>query len=72
MEDPELFESIQFDSVLNDEDRLSLSRLVTRDEVVVSLSSIGSSKSPGPNGFSSWFFKSCWSFVGDDFTVAVQ
>ncbi|XP_026436599.1 uncharacterized protein LOC113334596 [Papaver somniferum] len=61
-----------FDDILKDEDRNNLVRHVIRDEIFVSLSSIDSTKSPGPDGFSSWFSKFCWSIVGDDFTAAVQ
>lgn len=72
VDDPAVFYSIQFDITLSEEDMLNLSRPVTRDEVVISLSSIGSNKAPGPDGFSSWFFKFCRSILGDDFTAAVQ
>ncbi|KAE8724823.1 hypothetical protein F3Y22_tig00009840pilonHSYRG00015 [Hibiscus syriacus] len=32
----------------------------------------GNGKSPGPNGFSSWFFKAAWDVVGNDFLAAVR
>lgn len=39
---------------------------------MVTLSSIGSCKSPGPDGFSIRFFKACWDFVGDEFVAAIH
>ncbi|XP_026459646.1 uncharacterized protein LOC113360345 [Papaver somniferum] len=42
------------------------------DEIVAALSSIGSSKAPGPDGFSSHFFKVCWTIIRDDFVAAIQ
>lgn len=72
IEDVDTFHDTQFDNILKEEDKNHFVRPVTRDEVVVALSSIGSSKIPGPNGFSSQFFKFCWSIVGDDFTAVVQ
>ncbi|XP_039068832.1 uncharacterized protein LOC120215148 [Hibiscus syriacus] len=32
----------------------------------------GNGKSPGPDGFSSWFFKAAWDVVGNDFLAAVR
>ena len=42
-----------------------LSRTVTRDEIKEALFSIGEDKSPGPDGFTSCFFKKSWNIVGD-------
>ncbi|XP_074298717.1 uncharacterized protein LOC141629643 [Silene latifolia] len=43
----------------------------TRDEIKSALFSIGSTKSPGQDGFSSEFFKSSWDIIEDDFCTAV-
>ncbi|XP_026452017.1 uncharacterized protein LOC113352411 [Papaver somniferum] len=72
VDDSELLDFLNFDNLLSDERRCNLIRPVIRDEVVVALSTIGSNKAPGPDDFSSWFFKTCWSILGDDFTADVQ
>jgi len=38
----------------------------------VALFSIGDDKSPGPNGFSSMFFKKAWDVIGSDFCATAQ
>ncbi|XP_074283130.1 uncharacterized protein LOC141607675 [Silene latifolia] len=45
---------------------------ITSAEVKNSMFSIASSKSPGPDGYSSQFFKDTWGTVGDDITDAVK
>ncbi|XP_074290572.1 uncharacterized protein LOC141617289 [Silene latifolia] len=45
---------------------------VTRVEIKEALFSIGSTKSPGQDGFSSGFFKHSWDLVGDLFCSAVE
>lgn len=65
-------DSLQFPSIVNSATAESLTTDVTRDEIVLALSSIGSNKAPGPDGFSSHFFKVCWSIVGDDFVAAIH
>ncbi|XP_026459483.1 uncharacterized protein LOC113360158 [Papaver somniferum] len=72
VDDSEFLDSLKFENLLKDEHKCDLIKPVTRDEVVLALSTIGSSKAPGTDGFSSWFFKSCWSVLGDDFTAPVQ
>ncbi|XP_026439716.1 uncharacterized protein LOC113338529 [Papaver somniferum] len=47
VDDQEFFDSINFESILSDHDKTDLVRPITRDEVVLALSSIGSRKSPG-------------------------
>ena len=44
---------------------------VSPDEIKAALFSIGVDKSPGPDGFSSAFFKKSWNIIGDDFCNAV-
>ncbi|XP_074290837.1 uncharacterized protein LOC141617544 [Silene latifolia] len=45
---------------------------VTDAEIKAGVFSIGSDKSPGPDGFSSAFFKASWDLVGPDFCTAVH
>lgn len=50
----------------------SLLAPVTKDDIKLSLFSIGNDKAPGPDGFSSLFFTKSWSTIGDDFCMAIQ
>ncbi|XP_026443435.1 uncharacterized protein LOC113343484 [Papaver somniferum] len=68
----ELIEELYFDKMINEESKNDLIKPVSRDEVVASLSSIGSGKASGPDGFSSYFFKVCWNIIGDDFVATIQ
>ncbi|XP_026436021.1 uncharacterized protein LOC113333864 [Papaver somniferum] len=68
----QLIEDLHFDKVIDDTSKEALIRSITRDEIVQALASIGSGKSPGPYGFSSHFFKYCWTIIGDDFVAAVK
>ena len=48
-----------------------LNSRVTHEEIKNALFSINDSKAPGPDGFSSLFFKRAGSIVGNDVCVAV-
>lgn len=65
-------EFIQFSKVVSDSDATSLVAPITRDEIIYALSCIGSNKAPGPDGFTSHFFKVCWSIVEADFVKDIQ
>lgn len=45
---------------------------ITEDEIKGALNDIGGDKAPGPDGYSSHFFKSAWAFVGNPVVAAVQ
>ncbi|GJY20303.1 RNA-directed DNA polymerase, eukaryota, reverse transcriptase zinc-binding domain protein [Tanacetum coccineum] len=47
-------------------------REVSKDEVKVSLFDIKDDKAPGPDGFTSKFFKASWGIMGDDLFTAVN
>lgn len=49
-----------------------LTRTVTEEEIRDVVSKMPSNKSPGPYGFTTEFFKSSWSIIAKDFTIAVQ
>jgi len=57
---------------LSDEQAAALTSLVTSEEIKEALFSIGDDKSPGPDGYSSAFFKKSWSIVGPEFCDAVK
>lgn len=67
-----VIEELQGCKQLTEQIQRELDKDVTRDEVVEALSSIGSDKAPGPDGFSAYFFQFSWRIVGDDFTLAVH
>ncbi|KAL9227736.1 hypothetical protein vseg_003388 [Gypsophila vaccaria] len=50
----------------------SLLQPVTRKEVKETMFSIPNTKSPGPDGFTSKFFKDAWNVFGEDVVVAVK
>lgn len=70
MQDEEIEDFIKFRC--SEEDQCALGKEVTMEEVRKALFSMSSYKSPGPDDFPSEFFKTTWSIVGQDFTVAIQ
>lgn len=54
------------------EDRSMLIGVVTTEEVRKVLFSMAADKSPGPDGYTSEFFKASWAITGRDFVIAVQ
>lgn len=56
----------------SEEDRSMLTRGVTEEEVKRVLFSMPADKSPGPDGYTSEFFKASWRIVRGDFVVAIQ
>ncbi|XP_022849889.1 uncharacterized protein LOC111371978 [Olea europaea var. sylvestris] len=55
----------------NEELATSLTRDVSEQEIKDALFSIGDDKSPGPDGYTSCFFKEAWDIVGNDFMEAI-
>ena len=53
-------------------DCVNLEKDVTKEEVKEILFRMPGNKSPGPDGFTSDFFKEAWQVIGDDVTVAIQ
>lgn len=51
--------------------QLTLTRPVTKAEVKGALKTIADIKSPRPDGYGSWFFKTAWSIIKDDLCNAV-
>ncbi|XP_026457292.1 uncharacterized protein LOC113358007 [Papaver somniferum] len=63
---------IQFSKIVSTDDAARLISSISRDEIVHVLSCTGSSKAPGPDRFTSHFFKVCWFIVEADFIRAIQ
>ncbi|GFZ09693.1 hypothetical protein Acr_21g0002920 [Actinidia rufa] len=57
--------------ILDQSQSLALVLPVTEEEIKNALFSIGVDKAPGPDGYSSLFFKQAWDIVGRDVTDAV-
>ncbi|GJS96768.1 putative RNA-directed DNA polymerase [Tanacetum coccineum] len=61
-----------FSNKLSDEEALHMIRDISNQEVRDAMFSIGDNKAPGPDGYSSAFFKESWEIVGTDITKAVK
>ena len=55
-----------FSLVISDEENISLSTLPTEKENFEALTSFGSTKAPGLNGFTALFYKKYWNLVKKD------
>lgn len=53
-------------------DQTKLTRPVSEEEIREVLFKMPNDKSPGPDGFTTEFFRSSWSIIAKDFTTAVQ
>ncbi|KAL0865946.1 hypothetical protein Bca101_045064 [Brassica carinata] len=66
----ELQDLLQFQCSEVDQEKLISE--VTAEEVKTVVFKMPSNKSPGPDGYTTEFFKSAWSIIGEDVVVAVQ
>ena len=57
---------------LNFEQQIQLCKPFTNEDIKKVMFSIPSHKSPGPDGYNSGFFKSCWEDIGDLVCSAIQ
>ncbi|GJX07985.1 RNA-directed DNA polymerase, eukaryota, reverse transcriptase zinc-binding domain protein [Tanacetum coccineum] len=57
---------------LDTQDALYMTRAITRQEIKEALFSMGNDKAPGPDGYTSAFFKEAWDIIADDVTSAVS
>nr|KAJ0211180.1 hypothetical protein LSAT_V11C400156810 [Lactuca sativa] len=61
-----------FSKRLDNQQALDMVKDVTNEEIKAALFDIDDDKAPGPDGFSSKFFKKAWMIVGNDFCYAVK
>nr|KAJ0193875.1 hypothetical protein LSAT_V11C800388240 [Lactuca sativa] len=66
------FPNTLFTNRLDSIQALDMVKDVTSEEIKSALFDIDDDKAPGPDGYSSKFFKKAWRIVGDDFCVAVK
>ncbi|KAL2943209.1 LINE-1 retrotransposable element ORF2 protein [Bienertia sinuspersici] len=65
-------EIVNLGACLNEEQATSLTKEFTNEEIKKALLSILGSKAPGPNGFSSTFYKESWQVIEDEVCNAVK
>ncbi|KAL0290490.1 UNVERIFIED_CONTAM: Transposon TX1 uncharacterized protein [Sesamum calycinum] len=58
--------------ILSDDEARDIIRPVTIDEVKTAFFDIEEDKAPGPDGFSSGFFKAAWPVVGGEVSIAIM
>ncbi|KAL0416278.1 UNVERIFIED_CONTAM: putative ribonuclease H protein [Sesamum latifolium] len=58
--------------VIPTEEGEALTRPIVREEVKEAFFDIAEDKAPGPDGYSTGFFKAAWSVIGDELTAAIQ
>ncbi|XP_074307933.1 uncharacterized protein LOC141642861 [Silene latifolia] len=63
---------IQLSPTVSSEAADALILPITNEEIKAALFTIGSDKSPSPDGFSSAFFKHSWSLIGESYCKAVH
>nr|KAJ0189677.1 hypothetical protein LSAT_V11C800388260 [Lactuca sativa] len=61
-----------FSKKLDIQQALDMVKDITNEEIKAALFDIDDDKAPGPDGFSSKFFKKAWMIVGNDFCYAVK
>ncbi|KAK4384714.1 hypothetical protein Sango_3033000 [Sesamum angolense] len=58
--------------IITDEEASLLIRPITKDDVKTAVFDIEEDRAPGPDGYSSGFFKAAWPVVGEEITAAVM
>ncbi len=70
--DPLDLDVLQSGPLVSHESASALIAEISDDEIRSALFDIGNEKAPGPDGYSSAFFKSQWSLIGGDLIAAVR
>lgn len=63
---------LQSGSKLDAQESLELIKIVTEEEIKNALFDIGNEKAPGPDGYTSTFFKKNWETAGKDLVAAIK
>jgi hypothetical protein len=61
-----------FSPVISDEENFTLSTPLVETKFFEALTSLGSTKALGPNGFTTLFYKKCWNLVKKDVLVSIE
>ncbi|GJQ92636.1 hypothetical protein Tco_0003775 [Tanacetum coccineum] len=64
-------DALLMEEKLNDIEALNMVHDISSQEVKSAMFSMGSDKSPGPDGFTAAFFKDTWEIIGSDVTKAI-
>ncbi|GJZ76530.1 hypothetical protein Tco_0641202 [Tanacetum coccineum] len=64
------YNNLFLNRLTSDQD-MDMIKHVTAQEVKEAIFSMGNDKSPGPNGYTAFFFKECWDIVASDVVCAV-
>lgn len=70
IEEEELHALLEFEC--EEGDKHDLTRSVSEEEIKQVLFKMASNKSPGPDGYSCEFYKSCWQFISKNFVTAIK
>lgn len=57
---------------LGEEEKASLERCFDEEEIKSVVWNCGTNKSPGPDGFGSQFFRTCWNVVKEDLFLVFE
>ena len=58
--------------VISNEENVTLSTTSVEGKILEALTSLGSTKAPGPDGFTALFYKKYWHLIGKDVLVSVD
>nr|GEY28408.1 hypothetical protein [Tanacetum cinerariifolium] len=61
-----------FEKKVSDTSNLNMVRYITNEYIKAAMSGIGDGRSPGPDGYTSAFFKKSWDILGSDICSAVR